>query len=88
MTATTNKMCQSCGIPLKKDPLGGGSEKDGSRSSTYCGYCYENGEFKFKGTDVKEFQEHSRKMMIEGGHNKFFAWLFSRGLKRLDRWKN
>jgi hypothetical protein len=25
--------------------------------------------------------------MIENGTPKFFAWLFTRGMKRLDRWK-
>ncbi len=25
----TNKFCQSCGYPMKKDKKGGGSEKDG-----------------------------------------------------------
>lgn len=82
-----NTICQSCGMPLKRDPQGGGTQADGSKSGHYCSYCYENGEFKYHG-NVKDFQEHCRKMMIEGGHNRFTAWLFSRGMKRLARWKN
>lgn len=46
------------------------------------------GEFTYKGTDVKEFQELNKQKMMEGGHFKFTSWLFTRGMKRLDRWKN
>lgn len=82
-----NKMCQSCGMPLSKDPNGGGTNGDGTKSDLYCSYCYANGKFTFEGS-LKEFQEHCRKAMIKGGHSKFIAWLFSRGLGRLSRWKN
>lgn len=85
---TKNKTCQSCGMPMKRDPQGGGTNSDGSKNLTYCSYCYQNGEFTFKTNDVKEFQEHCRQQMIKGGHNKLMAWLFSRGMKRLGRWKN
>ncbi len=83
---TKNKFCQSCGMPLKKDPQGGGTNAEGSKIENYCSFCYQNGEFTFKGT-VGEFQEFCRKQMIEGGHNKFMAWFFTRGMKRLQRWK-
>lgn len=85
--STKNKFCQSCGMPMKKDPLGGGTHADGSQSEIYCSYCYQNGEFTFKGT-VAEFQEFCRQKMIESGHNRFMAWLLTRGMKRLARWKN
>ncbi|MFF2587967.1 zinc ribbon domain-containing protein [Peribacillus butanolivorans] len=39
------KTCQSCGMPFSKDELGGGTEKDGSKSTKYCSHCYINGEF-------------------------------------------
>ncbi|MGE6610902.1 zinc ribbon domain-containing protein [Peribacillus sp. NPDC076916] len=32
------KTCQSCGMPLSKDELGG-------KSTKYCSHCYMNGEF-------------------------------------------
>ena len=81
-----NKFCQSCGMPMTKDPQGGGTNADGSKNLKYCSYCYQNGEFSFNGT-VEEFQEHCRKIMVEGGQPKFLAWLFTRGMKRLERWK-
>ena len=37
--------CQSCGMPLSKDPLGGGTNADGSLSSEYCSHCYRKGVF-------------------------------------------
>jgi len=79
-------MCQSCGMPLSKDPNRGGTEKDGSKNSTYCSYCYREGKFTYIG-NVKEFQEFCRQKMIEDGHSKFISWLFTRGIKRLERWK-
>jgi hypothetical protein len=82
-----NKFCQSCGMPITKDPQGGGTNADSSKNLTYCGYCFVDGNFTWEG-NVKDFQEHCRKKMIESGHPKFKAWLFTRGLKRLERWKS
>ena len=82
-----NKICQSCGMPLKKDPKKGGTNADGYISEEYCSYCYENGEFINPCDSVEVFQEYCRQMMIKGGHSRITAWLFSRGIKRLKRWK-
>jgi hypothetical protein len=85
------KNCQSCGMPLSKDPNYGGSEKDGLISTKYCSYCYSDGEF-VGGNDVtlKEFSEMSRKGMVVSGKSKFIAWLFSRSfmMAHLERWKD
>lgn len=83
---SSKPMCQSCGMPLSKDPNGGGTNADGSKTEKYCSYCYQNAAFTFNGT-VEEFQEFCRVKMKESGHSGFMAWLFSRGLKRLERWK-
>jgi hypothetical protein len=32
-------------MPLSQDPKGGGTEADGSRSTEFCSYCYQNGAF-------------------------------------------
>ena len=50
------QMCQCCGMPLSKDPNGGGTNSFGSKTNIYCSYCYQKGEFTFKGT-VTEFQK-------------------------------
>lgn len=81
-----NKFCQSCGMPMKEDPNKGSTNADGSINTTYCSYCFENGEFRHPGP-VKEFQEFCRLKMIEGGHSRILSWLFTRGMSRLERWK-
>lgn len=45
MSTTSDAVCQSCAMPLVADPMGGGSELDGAKSSEYCSYCYRNGAF-------------------------------------------
>lgn len=79
--------CQSCGMPLNRDPKGGGTNTDGALSKMYCSYCFENGEFLYKGDNVYEFQDYCKNIMIETGHSRFTSWLFTRGMKRLQRWK-
>jgi hypothetical protein len=73
-------------MPMSKDPQGGGANADSSINTLYCSYCYQNGAF-ITDCTVEEFQEFCRQKMIEGGHSKFLAWLFTRGMKRLQRWK-
>ncbi|HAT85196.1 MAG TPA: hypothetical protein DCS30_04070 [Rhizobiales bacterium] len=82
------QQCQSCGMPLNKDPKGGGSESDGSRSSTYCSLCYENGDFKHPNVSVSEFQAHCVTALVEKGMPKIMAWAFTRGIPKLKRWAN
>lgn len=36
--------CQSCTMPID-NATDRGTEKDGSKSSDYCKYCYQNGKF-------------------------------------------
>lgn len=82
------KMCQSCGMPLKKDPNGGGSEKDGSKSTMYCSYCYENGDFIAKNISLEDMKEANFKIMTEKlKMPKFLAKLANMNLKNLERWK-
>lgn len=44
------KYCQMCGMPIKEADGLYGTEADGSVNSDYCKYCYNKGEFTFKGT--------------------------------------
>jgi hypothetical protein len=81
-----NKFCQSCGMPMKKDTEGSGRNADGTRNYLYCSYCYQYGSFLFKGT-VEDMQEFCQVKMMEQGMPKFLAWLFTRNMKRLERWK-
>ena len=38
------KICQSCAMPLSNDEERG-TNKDGSKNTDYCVYCYKDGEF-------------------------------------------
>jgi hypothetical protein len=85
-TARMTKFCQSCGMPMKKDPQHGGLNKDGSKNVDYCSYCYADGEFTFKG-NAKEMQAYCVQKMKELGSSGFVAWLFTRNIPRLTRWR-
>lgn len=84
----SHKFCQSCGMPFKKDLKDGGTNADGSVSKIYCSYCYQSGSFVYACNNVADFQEYCKKKMIEAGNSRFISWLFTRGMKRLGRWKN
>lgn len=85
----TYKFCQSCGYPLKKDKKGGGSEKDGSISKMYCSMCYEKGAFTtpHEIDSAKKMQDFCIREMKKDGINGFFAWLATRSIPSLERWK-
>ena len=83
----TYKMCQSCAMPLKKDPNGGGTEKDGTKSNKYCSYCYADGEFTRQCT-AEEMRDFCSDMMTkEMKMPKFLAKMLCRGIPNLERWK-
>lgn len=83
------KFCQSCGFPLAKDKKGGGSEKDGSKNAKYCSMCYENGRFLTppEVNTAEKMQHFCIQQMRKSGMNGFIAWLATRGIPRLERWK-
>lgn len=81
-------MCQSCSMPLKQDPKGGGTNADGSKSSKYCSYCYENGKFLQPNISASEMQAFVKsKLKEKGGIMGLFAGLLSKGVPSLERWK-
>ena len=78
--------CQSCAMPLKHDPEGGGTEADGTRSLMYCSYCYRDGRFTMDCT-AEEMQKFCIEKLIEMRFPKIIAWLFTRSIPKLERWK-
>lgn len=79
--------CQSCGMPMKKDPDNGGSNADGSKSTEYCSYCYVNGSFTSPEIDTPEaMQRFCIAKLKEMGTPGFLAWFFTRSIPRLKRW--
>ena len=85
--SVTYKNCQSCDMPLKKDPQGGGTNVDGSKSAMYCSYCYVNGQFHNPNWTAKQMQEFCKGKLKEMGFPGFVAKLMVRGIPKLERWK-
>jgi len=81
------KNCQSCGMPLKRDESGGGTNADGSKSAMYCSKCYEAGKFKQPEMSVTQMQELVKGKMKEMGFPGFLAGFFTKGIPKLERWK-
>jgi hypothetical protein len=86
MQEKTYKNCQSCGMPMRKSPNGGGSNADGTISKMYCAYCYENGKFKQPDITASQMQEFVKVKLKEMGFHRFFAGFFARGIPKLKRW--
>jgi hypothetical protein len=80
--------CQSCGMPLSRDPRGGGTNVDGSKSSEYCSKCYSDGAFTQPDITAAEMttlvEGKLRSMHFPG----FLAKKFAKDVPTLRRWKN
>ncbi len=82
------KNCQSCGMPLKKDPKGGATNRDGTISTMYCSHCYEDGKFKQPDITVEQMQDFVKWKMKELGFPGFLGGFFTKRIPKLERWKN
>jgi hypothetical protein len=82
----TYNNCQSCGMPLSKDPEGGGTGADGSKSTVYCSHCYRSGKFTQPDITALEMQELVRHKLKEMGIPGLLGWFFVRGIPKLIRW--
>jgi hypothetical protein len=80
------KYCQSCGMPMKKDPEGGGSHANGSKSEKFCSYCYQKGAFTQPDFTSADMQRFCKDKMKEMGFPGFLAGFFTKGIPKLERW--
>ena len=78
--------CQSCGMPLKRDLNGGGTNADGTLSQEYCSHCYVNGGFVNPDMTIDQMKSLVLGKLQEKGFPKFIANFFLSGLTRLKRW--
>jgi hypothetical protein len=80
--------CQSCGMPLSRDPMGGGTNADGTRTAEYCSHCYRKGAFTQPDITAEQMQTlvegKLRTMHFPG----FLARRFAKDVPTLRRWKN
>lgn len=81
------KNCQSCGMPLKKDANGGGTNADGSKSLVYCSHCFLNGKFTLPNITVNDMQLRVKDKLKEFGFPGFLAGFFTKNIPNLERWK-
>lgn len=86
--SATYKNCQSCGMPLSKDPNGGGTEASGAKSTMYCSHCYQNGKFVLPDITLEQMQERVKGKIKETGFPGFLAGFFAKGIPKLERCKH
>jgi hypothetical protein len=81
-------LCQSCGMPLARDPLGGGTNADGRRSAEYCSHCFRDGGFTepqlTSSEMVLKVEDRLRSMHFPG----FMARWFAKDVPSLRRWRS
>ena len=67
-------------MPFKQDT--------GKRESDlYCSYCFKNGEFVYKGADLKEFKKYCYEAMLKRGINKYLAKFYTFLIGFAPYWK-
>lgn len=86
-SSRTFKNCQSCGMPMKKDEKGGGTNADGSKSTIYCSHCFHAGRFTLPDFTAAQMQELVKGKLKEFGFPGFVAGFFTRRIPQLERWK-
>ncbi|MFA8300081.1 MAG: zinc ribbon domain-containing protein [Hyphomicrobiales bacterium] len=83
----SNKHCQSCGIKMDKDPEGGGTLTDLSRSDEYCSFCLHKGNFTDPDISIEEMREKVKNRLIGYGIPSLYTAFITRRLEKLKRWK-
>ena len=82
------KNCQSCGMPMKRDSEGAGTNADGSKSDRYCSKCFQTGTFTRPEINTPEKMQVLVKEKLKGmGFPGFIAGIFTRKIPRLERWR-
>lgn len=82
-----NSSCQSCGLPFDKVKDGPGTNADGSKSTLYCSYCYKDGKFVQPDWTVDDMIAYATKKLEQYGFPAFMAKLMTKGIAKLERWK-
>lgn len=86
---TYTNLCQSCGMPLEKDPGKGGTKADKTKSEKYCSYCFEDGKFKDEGYTLQEKIDKNVRLSVEKMNlsEAKARELAEKILPTLERWK-
>ena len=81
-----DRFCQSCGMPMEKDPARGGTNQDGTRNQKFCSLCYEKGAFKDSFTSADEMVSFVKGKLKEMGYGSLKRWFFTSHIPKLERW--
>ena len=83
------KICQSCGMPLLKDPKGGGTNNDNSNTDKYCSYCFIEGKFIDSCSTIEEKINKNVRIAVDflGMPEEKAREMANAVLPNLDRWK-
>jgi hypothetical protein len=82
-----DRFCQSCGMPMEKDPGNGGTNADGTRSQKYCSYCYADGKFNDDFTNPSQMVKLVKGKLKEMGTGPIMRWFYTSHIPKLERWK-
>ncbi len=83
-----DKFCQSCGMPMEKDPEHGGTDSDGSKNTKYCSFCYTQGAFKDDFTTPDQMVRLVKGKLKEMGYGPLKRWFYTSHIPKLERWKS
>ncbi|MFC1629746.1 zinc ribbon domain-containing protein [Patescibacteria group bacterium] len=80
-------ICQSCGMPLKKNE-DFGTNADGGKSQEYCFHCFKDGKFLDEGITLQGKIEKSIKFGVQMGMTEEMArQMCGNILPKLKRWR-
>lgn len=79
-------ICQSCGMPIDDLNLLG-TEADGSKSTEYCKYCYQQGYFVQPDMDLDDMRLLVKKVMNQKQMPTFIIEQAVSTLPELKRWR-
>lgn len=74
-----------CGLPHKRDKLGGGTKRDGTKSTVDCSHCFVAGAFTMPELSDAARQARVKSELREIGLPSVAAWLFARKQPKLAR---
>jgi hypothetical protein len=82
-----DRFCQSCGMPMEQDPGKGGTNADGTVTSVYCSYCFQNGKFNDNFTGPSQMVSFVKGKLKEMGYGSLKRWFYTSHISQLGRWK-
>ena len=82
-----DKFCQSCGMPMDKDPGRGGTREDGTKTQQYCSLSYAKGAFKDDFPHADALVGFVQATLKEMGYNSLKRWFFTSHIPKLERWQ-